>query len=148
MAAGKMNPVYMGPKDPETGERPDHPPPYIHQAVPVWLYHPEWPSENNGRLVNSSDEAQQMLADGWSTSPAAWGKVTEPSPQDRASAQMAAFRAKAPAELTAAEVAKAEAEAAEKAAFEQWKKDRAGKAAADDADKAASADSGKGEKKK
>lgn len=126
MATGRMKMSYMGPKDPETGERPEDPPVYVHQAVPCVLYHPDWPGfPREGKRFTTGEAAAQALAEGWVDNPSKLGHITEPSQQqieDQRQAELDAKRLDAEAEAARkAEEAEliAEAKAARAAAAKE-----------------------------
>ena len=70
MAVAKVKHVYVGPKDPTTGEMIEEPV-YVHKNVPAMLYHPEWPGwPTAGKVFDTEQEMAEALADGWMKSPA------------------------------------------------------------------------------
>ena len=98
MAVAKVKHVYVGPKDPETGEMMEEPV-YVHKNVPAMLYHPEWPGwPTAGKVFDTEQEMAEALADGWMKSPADAGVLTAPSLEQLEEQKLAEIKAKAKVE--------------------------------------------------
>lgn len=94
MAVAKIKHVYVGPKDPVTGEMMDEPV-YSHQEYPRTLYHPDyagWPRE--GKVFEDEDAVAAALKEGWLKTPADAGIILEPSREQLEEMKMAEFKAK------------------------------------------------------
>ena len=106
MAVAKVKHVYVGPKDPVTGEMMEEPV-YVHQELPRMMYHPDyegWPRV--GKVFHTEEEVADALAAGWVKSPADAGVITEPSLEQIEEQKLAEIKAKAAAEKAAAKKGK------------------------------------------
>ena len=101
IAVAKVKHVYVGPKDPETGEMMEEPV-YVHQELPRMLYHPDyegWPT--SGKVFETEEAVAEALADGWVKTPADRGVLTAPSKEQLEEQKLAEIKAKAAAEKAA-----------------------------------------------
>ena len=87
MAIAVVRHVYVGPRDPNTGEAIPEPV-YSHQDYPRAMYH----ASGENIIVNDAAELA-ALGDGWEDSPAKFGVETHPSAETLRANKIAALNA-------------------------------------------------------